>query len=219
MRYARDAQLLSQICDMLPLPRGPPAPLEIPRFLLPRAGKHEETPMSAAFYRDYVVDLKARIDDLHTDPGSYQTYDLTMELLAQKNLISYAMSRKQGQVDSLFYRRDTASGQGTQMSQETAYRVFSGFFGLGQFLASTGRANGLGEEAFAQTLTAGWEYPTCAVQFAYRKKGQPRGASMKMLFVGLNGDADAATFEAKLTQPELLIGTRPFSTKLLWEWK
>jgi hypothetical protein len=40
-----------------------------------------------------------------------------------------------------------------------------------------------------------------------------------MLFVGLNGDADAAIFEAKLTQPELLIGTRPFSTKLLWEWK
>ena len=175
--------------------------------------------MSAASYRDYVVNLKARLDDLHSDPASYQTYDLTMELLAQQNLISYAISRKQGQVDSLFYRRDTASGQGTQMSQETAYRVFSGFFGLGQFLASTGRANGLAEEAFAETLTAGWDYPTCAVQFSYRKKGQPRGASMKMLFVGLNGDADAATFEAKLTLPDLLIRARPFSSTLLWEWK
>ncbi|WP_160006562.1 hypothetical protein [Rhizobium sp. 18055] len=175
--------------------------------------------MSAAFYRDYVLDLKARIDNLHTDAAAYQTYELTMELLAQKNLISYAMKRQRGQVDSLFYRRDTATGQGTQMPQQAAYGVFAGFFGLGQFLASTGRAQGLGEEQFAETLTANWEYPTCAVQFSYRKKGEPRATSMKMLFVGLNGDADATAYEAQLTRPDLLVATRPFSTNVLWEWK
>jgi hypothetical protein len=175
--------------------------------------------MSAAFYRDYVLDLKARIDDLHADTAAYQTYDLTMELLAQKNLISYAMKRQRGQVDSLFYRRDTATGQRAQMPQQAAYGVFAGFFGLGQFLASTGRAQGLGEEQFAETLTANWEYPTCAVQFSYRKKGQPRATSMKMLFIGINGDVDADAYETQLGRPELLVEERPFSTDVLWEWK
>jgi hypothetical protein len=34
--------------------------------------------MAAALYRDYIVDLKARIDDLHTNTESYQSYALTM---------------------------------------------------------------------------------------------------------------------------------------------
>jgi hypothetical protein len=175
--------------------------------------------MSAAFYRDYIVDLKARMDDLHADTAAYQTYELTMELLAQKNLVSYAMKRQRGQTDSLFYRRDTSTGQRAQMPQQAAYGVFASFFGLGQFLASSGRAEGLGEEQFAETLTADWAYPTCAVQFSYRRKGQSRATSMKMLFIGLNGDADAAAYEAQLARPALLIETRPFASTILWEWK
>lgn len=175
--------------------------------------------MSAAFYRDYVVDLRARLDDLHADAAAYQTYELAMELLAQKNLVSYAMKRQRGQADSLFYRRDTVTGQRAQMPQQAAYGVFSGFFGLGQFLASAGRAQGLGEEQFTAALTGNWEYPTCAVQFSYRKKGQPRATSMKMLFIGINGDADAAAYEAQLGHPDLLVAARPFSSSVLWEWK
>ncbi len=33
--------------------------------------------MAAALYRDYIVDLKARIDDLHANAERYQTYELT----------------------------------------------------------------------------------------------------------------------------------------------
>jgi hypothetical protein len=175
--------------------------------------------MTAAFYRDYVVDLKARIDALHADPEAFQTYDLTMEILARKSLVSYSWKRQKGQTDSLFYRRDTATGQGAQMQQQTAYAVFAGFFGLGQFLAATGRTAGLAEEQFAEALTVGWEYPTCAVHFAYRKRGQPKAASMKMLFIGLNGDADAATYEQALALDDLLVTARPFSSSVLWEWK
>jgi hypothetical protein len=175
--------------------------------------------MSAAFYRDYVLDLKARIDDLHADAAAYQTYDLTMEMLAHKNLVSYAMKRQRGQVDSLFYRRDMATGQRAQMPQQAAYGVFTGFFGLAQFLASTGRAQGLGEEQFAETLTSNWDYPTCAVQFSYRKKGQPSASSMKMLFIGVNGDEDAVAYQTRLARPDLLIEARPFVSAVLWEWK
>jgi hypothetical protein len=175
--------------------------------------------MSAAFYRDYIVDLRLRIDDLQTDPDRYQTYDLTMELLAQRNLVSYALKRQRGQTDSLFYRRDTTNDQGAQMQQQTAYRLFAGFFGLGQFLASTGRTDGLAEQGFAETLTADWEYPTCAVHFTYRKKGQPQTSSMKMLFVGLNGDADAAAYERRLARQDLLVQDRPYSSPVLWEWQ
>jgi hypothetical protein len=175
--------------------------------------------MTAAFYRDYIIDLKSRIDDLHANPDNYQTYDLTMELLAQRNLISYALKRQRGQTDSLFYRRDTRNDQGAQLHQQTAYKLFSGFYGLGQFLASTGRTEGPGEAAFAETLTAGWEYPSCAVHFTYRKKGHPQTASMKMLFVGLSGNADAAVYERALGRDDLLVADRPFSSPVLWEWR
>jgi hypothetical protein len=175
--------------------------------------------MTAAFYRDYIVDLTLRIDDLHTDPDRYQTYDLTMELLAQRNLVSYTMKRQRGQTDSLFYRRDTTNDQGAQLQQHTAFKLFAGFFGLGQFLASTGRTDGLGEQGFAETLTADWHYPTCAVHFTYRKKGHPQTSSMKMLFVGLNGDDDAAAYQRMLAREDLLVQDRPFSSPVLWEWK
>jgi hypothetical protein len=175
--------------------------------------------MTAAFYRDYIADLRSRIDDLHTDPESYQTYVLSMELLAQRNLVSYSLKRQRGQTDSLFYRRDTTNDQGAQMQQQTAFKLFAGFFGLGQFLASSGRTGGLAEHGFAETLTADWEYPTCAVHFSYRKKGQPETSSMKMLFVGLNGDADADTYERMLGRQDLLVQDRPFSSSVLWEWK
>lgn len=174
--------------------------------------------MTAAFYRDYVVDLKSRIDDLHAHEDSYQTYDLTMELLAKKTLVSYAMKKAKGQTDSLFYRRDTTTGEGNQMQQQTAYGVFSGFFGLGQFLAFTGNADGLDETEFAEMLTAGWDYPVCAVHFAYRRKGQSKARSTRMHFVGLNGEGDADAYRRKLSRSDVVVDQRPFSSSILWEW-
>ncbi|MDM9624821.1 hypothetical protein QTL95_02860 [Rhizobium sp. S152] len=175
--------------------------------------------MTAAFFRDYVIDLKARIDDLHADTDSYQTYELTMELLAKKMLVSYSMKKAKGQADSLFYRRDTTSGEGRQMEQQTAYGVFSGFFGLGEFLAFTGKTEGLDEKQFAEMLTANWEYPVCAVHFAYRRKGQTKAMSTRMHFVGLNGEGDASVYMQKLARPGVIVEQRPFSSNLLWEWK
>lgn len=175
--------------------------------------------MTAAFYRDYVVDLKSRIDDLHAAPDIFQTYDLTMELLAQKTLVSYSMKRAKGQSDSLFYRRDTATGEGAQMQQQTAYGIFAGFFGLGQFLAFTGDTHGLDERQFAEMLTAEWAYPVCAVHFAYRRKGQAKATSTRMHFVGLNGESDAETYRLKLSRSELIADQRPLSSTFLWEWR
>lgn len=175
--------------------------------------------MTAAFFRDYVIDLKARIDDLHADADKYQTYELTIELLAKKMLVSYSMKKAKGQADSLFYRRDTTSGEGTQMQQQTAYGVFAGFFGLGEFLAFTGNTEGLDEKQFAEMLTADWEYPVCAVHFSYRRKGQAKATSTRMHFVGLNGEGDAGAYLQKLAPPDVIVERRPFSSDLLWEWK
>ncbi|KRB51297.1 hypothetical protein ASE04_10970 [Rhizobium sp. Root708] len=175
--------------------------------------------MAAARYREYVMDLKSRIEALHAEPERFQTYELSMELLAKQNLISYSLKKQRGVTDSLFYRRDTSTGQGVQMQQETAYKLFSGFLGLGEFFAATGRTDGLNEEAFAERLTRKWQYPSCAVHLSYRKKGSEWSASMKMLFIGLNGEADSTAYEDSMEDPTLLVQQRPYSSAVLWEWK
>jgi hypothetical protein len=134
--------------------------------------------MAAALYRDYIVDLKARIDDLHTNTESYQSYALTMELLAQKNLVSYSAKKAKGQTEGLSYRRDFTTGQAVRMQQESAY----------------------------------------ALHFDYRRKGQPKTASTRMHFVGLNGEAEATSYE-QTARTDSLVLRRPFASALFWEWK
>ncbi|OWV97410.1 hypothetical protein ATY81_08215 [Rhizobium sp. R72] len=175
--------------------------------------------MSVAFYRDYVADLKARIDDLHANTDRYQTYELTMELLAQKNLVSYTEKKAKGQTEGLSYRRDFTTGQAVQMQQQNAYALFSGFFNLGQFLAFTGQGRQPDAKQFAELLTDNWRYPTCAVYLTFRQKGQPKTPSMRMHFVGLNGQADAAAYERKADRADNLVAQRPFSSAVFWEWK
>ncbi|WP_028745707.1 hypothetical protein [Rhizobium mesoamericanum] len=175
--------------------------------------------MAAAFYKDYIADLNARIDDLHANADRYQTYELTMELLAQKNLVSYSEKKAKGLQEGLSYRRDFTTGQAVQMQQQSAYQLFSGFFKLGQFLAFTGLGEKPDAKQFAESLTDNWQYPTCAVHFIYRQKGQPKTASTRMHFVGLNGEADAAAYEQKTAQEKSLVQHRPFSSDLFWEWK
>jgi hypothetical protein len=174
--------------------------------------------MAAALYRDYIVDLKARIDDLHTNTESYQSYALTMELLAQKNLVSYSAKKAKGLTEGLSYRRDFTTGQAVQMQQESAYALFSGFFNLGQFLAFTGQGREQDAKQFAELLTDNWHYPTCAVHFDYRRKGQPKTASTRMHFVGLNGEAEATSYE-QTARTDSLVLRRPFASVLFWEWK
>ena len=175
--------------------------------------------MAAASYKDYIADLNARIDDLHANADRYQTYELTMELLAQKNLVSYSEKKAKGQTEGLSYRRDFTTGQAVQMQQRSAYELFSGFFKLGQFLAFTGLGDKPDAKQFAERLTDHWQYPTCAVHFVYRQKAQPKMASTRMHFVGLNGEADAAAYEHKTARAESLVQHRPFSSDSFWEWK
>jgi hypothetical protein len=175
--------------------------------------------MAAALYRDYIVDLKARIDDLHANAERYQTYELTMELLAQMNLVSYSAKKAKGLTEGLSYRRDFTTGQAVQMQQQSACALFSGFFNLGQFLAFTGQGREQDAKQFAELLTDNWQYPTCAVHFVFRQKGQPKTVSTRMHFVGLNGEAEAAAYEQKTHRGGSIVQHRPFSSDLFWEWK
>jgi hypothetical protein len=175
--------------------------------------------MNIAFYKDYVTDLKKRIDDLRENPDDFQVYDLQMEILVRKAQISYALSRHKGQSDSLFYMNDTVSGKRSQLGDDVAFGMFGHFFALGQFLAVAGKATDLSETDFTNLLTADWLYPVCAVGFSFRKKGQPAVKSMKMLFVGLNNDEDAASYTKALNQAGFIVDRRPFTSEQLWEWK
>ena len=175
--------------------------------------------METAFYKDYVADLKQRIDDLHQNPDDFQVYDLQMEILVRKAQVSYALSRRKGQSDGLFFVNDTSSGKRSQLGQDVALKMFDHFFALGQFLAIAGTATEQSEAEFTNLITAEWTYPVCAVAFSYRKKGQPQAQSMKMLFVGLNNDEDAELYTRALNQPALFVGRRPFVAQQLWEWK
>ena len=175
--------------------------------------------MEIAYYKDYVVHLKRQIDDLRENLDEFQVYNLQMEILVRRVQISYARSRHKGQNDSLFYMNDTASGKRSQVNEDVAFGMFEHFFALGQFLAVAGEATDLGEGEFTSLLTVDWTYPVCAVGFSYRKKGQSTAQSMKMLFIGLNNDDDAANYTRSLGQPGFIVSRRPFATRQLWDWK
>lgn len=172
--------------------------------------------MSKTKYKTYVADLKNRIDDLVANEADYQVFDLTFELSVSKVLMVGKMSRKKSQTDTLFYATDFKSGARSKVSDATAITAFYQFADLGQFLAigdtPTGPATG---EAF----TMDGKFPMCAVEFRYRKKGQEKAQSTKMILIGFNDDADASDYAETMPYQHMLVDAPLLSTSKVWDWK
>ena len=156
--------------------------------------------MQAAFYADYVADLRTLFLELDRRPELFQTFDVRLELAVAGGLVVYETKRRKGQTDSLYYGRPAEAGANQQISQASAFAALDRFFSLGQFVALAG-------EAGAQAMDA--RYPHCAVNFSYRKKGQPSARSMLMVFVGFNDEADALQYVATAEGGSAFVTERP----------
>lgn len=175
--------------------------------------------MPVEFYADYVRHLRTLFAELDQHPERFQTYDVHIELAATGKLIVYETKRQKGQTDSLYYGRSGPDGAHRQIAQSTAFTAIDHFMALSQFLAFNGNLEKLKGEEAAQALTIGSQYPSCAVRFAYRKKGQPKAMSMFMIFVGFNDDRDAEQYVAKIADPSILVDSRPLRADKVYEWK
>lgn len=164
--------------------------------------------MTAALYADYVADLRAVFSELDRRADLFQSFDVRLELAAAGGLVVYETKRRKGQTDSLYYGRAAADGANQQISQAAAFAAIDRFFTLGQFVALTGEA---GRELDAQ-------YPHCAVNFSYRKKGQPSARSMLMVFIGFNDDADAMQHVTTTDDPSIFVAERPYRSAKSYEW-
>ena len=164
----------------------------------------------AALYADYVADLRTLFCELDRRPDLFQTFDVRLELAVAGGLVVYETRRRKGQTDSLYYGRATADGDNRQLSQAAAFAALDRFFALGQFAALSG---GGAERA----LDA--RYPHCAVNFSYRKKGQPSARSMLMVFVGFNDEADAQQHVAAAEGGSAFVTERPCRGAKAYEWK
>ncbi len=164
--------------------------------------------MTVALYADYVADLRTLFAELDQHPERFQTLDVRLELAAAGGLVIYETKRRKGQTDSLYYGRATASSPNQQISQATAFAAIDRFFALGQFVALSGAA----------TPAVDTEFPHCAVNFSYRKKGQPTARSMLMVFVGFNDEADALQY-ISTADPALLVSERPHPAAKSHEWR
>lgn len=170
--------------------------------------------MTAAFFADYVKDLKILFDAIDATPETFRSFDLHIDLAHKDLLFVYETKRKLGQTDSIYYARMAKTGANKQVSQQTAYQAVSAFFGLAQFVALTaGSATG-GEGAAVDG-----ELPSCAVAFTYRKTGMPKAASMRMIFLGFGSDSDALAHAGSVGGTSTLVATRPFRSERVWEWK
>lgn len=165
--------------------------------------------MTVSLYADYIADLRALFSDLDRSPDLFQTLDVHLELAAAGSLIVYETKRRKGQTDSLYYGRPAEAGSNRQISQATAFAAIDRFLALGQFIALTGEAG--------RTLDT--QYPHCAVNFSYRKKGQPVARSMLMVFVGFDDDADASRYIAATDDPAAFVSERPYMAAKAYEWK
>jgi hypothetical protein len=175
--------------------------------------------MSVEFYADYVRHLRTLFAELDQHPERFQTYDVHIELAAFGKLIVYETKRRKGQTDSLYYGRSGPADSPRQIAQPTAFAAIDHFMALSQFLAFNGNLEKLKGEEAAEALTIGSQYPSCAVRFAYRKKGQPKAKSMFMIFVGFNDDQDAEQYIAKIADPAILVDSRPLRGDKVYEWK
>ncbi|MCJ8055914.1 hypothetical protein GB928_020020 [Shinella curvata] len=165
--------------------------------------------MTVSLYADAIAELRTLFAELDRNPDLFQTFDVRLELAASGSLVVYETKRRKGQTDSLYYGRPGADDANRQISQAAAFAAIDRFFALGQFIALTGEGG--------QALDT--QYPHCAVNFSYRKKGHPAARSMLMVFVGFNDEADAAAYVAKSENPAAFISRRPYTSAKAYEWK
>ena len=168
--------------------------------------------MDVAFYADYIAGLRSVFAELDQHPERFQTFSLHVDLLAAGNLVVYETKRAKGQTDSVYFGRPASTGTSQKMTQVAAFSAIDRFFGLGQFVALKAQA-----EMDAPSVKD--EYPHCAVNFTYRKKGEPQFRSMLMIFIGFNDDEDARGFAATGSDRLVQAGERPFSGQKLFEWR
>lgn len=165
--------------------------------------------MTVSLYADYIADLRILFTELDRSPDLFQSVDMCLELAAGGSLVVYETKRRKGQTDSLYYGRPTAGDNNRQISQATAFAAIDRFFSLGHFVALTGEA----------TQTLDTQYPHCAVNFSYRKKGHPAARAMLMVFVGFNDEADALQYIATIDNPSAFVSERPYRAGKAYEWK
>lgn len=166
--------------------------------------------MPVALYAEYIADLKTLFSELDRHSDRFQSFDVRMELAAAGSLVVYETKRRKGQTDSLFYGRSAATGANQQISQAVAFAAIDRFFALGAFVALSGENR---EEAMHT------DYPHCAVNFSYRKKGQPTARSMLMVFVGFNDEADAERYVSASGEASGFVTERPCRTGRFHEWR
>lgn len=171
--------------------------------------------MKISLYADYVAELKALFSELDRHPERFQTFSAHLELAAAGSLVVYETKRRKGQTDSLYYGRPAEAASNQQISQSSAFAAIDRFFALGQFLALSGEASDQAAGDGSRTIDA--QYPHCAVNFSYRKKGQPVARSMLMVFVGFNDDADALQHAS--AGSAAFVVERPHRTERSYEWK
>ncbi|QRM57045.1 hypothetical protein [Sinorhizobium sp. BG8] len=164
------------------------------------------------FYADYIANLRALFSELDRHPEQFQTFNVRLELVAGGGLFVYETKRRKGQTDSLYYAR-SATGANQQISQASAFSAIDRFFALGEFAALTAEAAGGQGADVIDTL-----FPHCAVNFSYRKKGQPVARSMLMVFVGFNDTADAERY-VETSGSSAFVSERPHYTERSYEWK
>lgn len=172
--------------------------------------------MNVARYADYIGDLRALFSELDRRSERFQTFDVRLELVAAGSLFVYETKRRKGQTDSLYYGRSAATGQNQQISQAVAFSAIDRFFALGQFVALADQV-AAGRGPHARSVNA--QYPHCAVNFSYRKKGQAVARSMLMVFVGFNDETDAVEFISMTDEPWAFVTQRPYHTAKSHEWK
>lgn len=167
--------------------------------------------MSVVFYADYLSELKVLLGELDKSPEHFQTFSVHVELAVAGGLVVYETKRKKGQTDSLYFGRSANSGTNKQISREAAFAAIERFLGLGQFIALSG------QDTSGETLDP--QYPHCAIDFSYRKKGHPTARSMLMVFVGFNDETDALAYIEEAGQPSGFVDHRPYRGQRSYEWK
>lgn len=173
--------------------------------------------MNVALYADYISDLRTLFAELDQRPERFQTFNLRLELAAAGGLIVYETKRRKGLTDSLYYGRSADTSTNQQISQSAAFSAIDRFFGLGQFVALTGESDHGSGDSEGDPLDG--QYPHCAVNFSYRKKGQPAARSTLLVLIGFNDEADALRYVASKGGSSAFVTERPHQSKKSHEWK
>ncbi|MBB5666046.1 hypothetical protein [Rhizobium leguminosarum] len=175
--------------------------------------------MNVALYADYIADLRTLFAELDRHPERFQTFNVRLELVAAGGLIVYETKRRKGLTDSIYYGHSAETSSNHQISQSTAFSAIDRFFALGQFVALAGGIDNRAGSGSASAQAVDAQYPHCAVNFSYRKKGQPVARSMLMVFIGFNDEADALQRLSTIDDPSDLVAERPYRSLKSYEWR